>query len=86
MKIPIVRQFVRCETLPHNPECVNMRDSRKNLLRFPIVVVSVPEGTSAMFQGIKCRTIAGFSMQMEYGEIVLNIIRSHRTLDLSQKG
>lgn len=31
-------------------------------------MVSVPEGTSAMFQGIKCRTIAGFLMQTEYSE------------------
>lgn len=39
-------------------------------------MVSVPEGTSAMFQGIKCRTIAGFSIQTEYSETKLNIERS----------
>lgn len=26
------------------------------------MMVSVPEGTSAMFQGIKCRTVVGFPM------------------------
>lgn len=39
-------------------------------------MVSVPEGTSTMFQGIKCRTIAGFLIQTEYSEIKLNIERS----------
>ena len=40
------------------------------------MMVSVPEGTSTMFQGIKCRTIAGFSIQTEYSEIKLNIERN----------
>lgn len=40
-------------------------------------MVSVPEGTSTMFQGIKCRTIAGNLIQTEYSEIKLNIERNH---------
>lgn len=39
-------------------------------------MVLVPEGTSTMFQGIKCRTIAGFLIQTEYSEIKLNIERN----------
>lgn len=39
-------------------------------------MVSVPEGTSTMFQGIKCRTIAGNLIQTEYSEIKLNIERN----------
>lgn len=40
-------------------------------------MVSVSEGTSTMFQGIKCRTIAGNLIQTEYSEIKLNIERNH---------
>lgn len=40
-------------------------------------MVSVPEGTLTMFQGIKCRTIAGNLIQTEYSEIKLNIERNH---------
>lgn len=40
-------------------------------------MVSVPEGTSTMFQGIKCRTIAGNLIQTEYSEIKLNIEWNH---------
>ena len=40
-------------------------------------MVSVHEGTSTMFQGIKCRTIAGILIQTEYSEIKLNIERNH---------
>lgn len=40
-------------------------------------MVSVLEGTSTMFQGIKCRTIAGNLIQTEYSEIKLNIERNH---------
>lgn len=40
-------------------------------------MVSVPEGTSTMFQGIKCRIIAGNLIQTEYSEIKLNIERNH---------
>lgn len=39
-------------------------------------MASVPEGTSTMFQGIKCRTIAGNLIQTEYSEIKLNIERN----------